>query len=377
MSLKQTAHSAAGVLLAAGLVLTPAAHQTVVAQTGVRDSPPASLIAALSDKAADVYTKIVFPCRDEKQKVIAKERQDLEKCSECRAQLPDLVRIEKAAMARCDIKGYDQRIADIDGRIDQLVQQLKTLNTRFLGLAQSNATLTEEIKAGETEAMATFTEAAVGDIMDYVLNYAPDKQIELIEAAEARMQEVKDVRRVTKRELGTFVAEMRAELQGKSKSEARAILLAKLQRVKLLANGIKEVNFASGEIASHNIDHVMGVKSEPSAELIDTAYGALVTNLQIVQHETEKKLLDVIVLNHVLGYSRDAIKIGLVFANLNQLGKNVDGLASLSRAADSQRKIAKSQLDYLIKQRKALVEERAESESVANEAKPGSKESQP
>src|SRR5205823_11177748 len=98
--------------------------------------------------------------------------------------------------------------------------------------------------------------------MDYVLNLPPDKQIAMIKAAEGRLVNVRAVSRVEKGELGAFVVEMKAELAGKSKAEARAIIVARLDRVKLLVAGIRTANLASGQVATHNLDEVMGVKPD-------------------------------------------------------------------------------------------------------------------
>jgi site-specific recombinase len=345
---------------------TVAQDGVVAAKTTVRESPPASLVRAVENESGDVYAKVVFPCRDTKEKVIAAERQREESCPECQGQLPQLAIIEKQAMARCDVKGYDVRIADVDARMDAVIGRLKSLVGAFEQQARSNEVLTGEIKEGETEAEATFTEAAVGQIMDGVLNWAPERQIEKIDLAEEVMKRGRNVKYVTRGELGEFVSEIRAELRGKSKQQARAILVARLERAKLLADGIRSVNFASGQVANQNIDKAFGVKSDVSAERLDRAYGAVVTSLQIVEDQSANKLKAMADLCHVLGYSQDAVKIRIVFANLNQLEQNVDGLSSLTRAAESQRKIAKSEIDYLVQKRRILVEQRNDSMSVAN-----------
>jgi hypothetical protein len=338
----------------------------IAAQTAMHDPPPSSFVAAVESEAADVDATIVKPCKNKKEKIIGAERQREESCSECQAQLAQLAIVERQALARCDVEGYDARIADLDARTGKVIAQLQNLVLKFKQQAQSDEDLSEEIKKGETEAEATFTEAAVGKVMDWVLNLPPDKQIALIEAAEERLKDVKDVRRVTKGELGAFVLEMKAELAGKSKAQARAIIVTKLENAKLLADGIKGINVASGQIASHNIDKIMGTRPDVTGELLDSAYGALVTGLQITAGQSAEKLKLLIASSHVLGYGLDAVKIGAVFANLSQLQQNVDGLSSLTQAAESQRKIAKSEIDYLVQKRRVLVEQRNKSQRVAD-----------
>ena len=355
------------VITATGLTL---AGGVVCAQTTAGEDSSAgtvaALVAAVENKAADVYATIVVPCKDKKEKIIEVERRREESCSECQAELPQLMIVERQALARCDVEGYDARIADVDARMGKVIAQLQNLILKFKQQAQSNESLSEEIKEGETEAEATFTDAAVGKVMDWVFNLPPDKQIALIEAAENRLKDVKDVRRVTKDELGAFVLKMKAELAGKSKTQARAIIVTKLENAKLLADGIKGVNFASGQIASRNIDKLIGTRSNVTGELLDGAYGALVTGLQITAEQSAKKVQLLITSSHVLGYAQDAIKISAVFGNLYQLQQNIDGLSSLTKAAERQRKIANSEINYLVQKRQILVEQRNESQSVAD-----------
>jgi len=356
----------AGILLAQATAAQNAAEGVVVARTTVRDSAPASLVTAVENYSGDVYSKIVFPCRDANEKAIEVVRQHEQSCSVCQDQLPKLAIAEKQTMARCDVKGYDARIADVDARMDVVIGRLKSLAAAFERQAQSNETLTDEIKEGQTEAEATFTNAAVGQIMDGMLNWPADKQIERIELAEKVLRPDKNAKYVTSGELGKFVTDFRAELRGKTAEQARDIVVAKMERAKLIAEGIGVVNRASGLAASRNIDQAFGVKSDVSAQRLDMAYATFLTTLEIVEDQSAKKIGAMTALCGVLGYSQDAIKIRVVFANINQLQQNVDGLSSLSRAAESQRRIAKSEIDYLVQKRKILVEQRTDSMRAAN-----------
>lgn len=337
----------------------------LMAQTTVSEHPPDWLVAALVSKKAEVESTVVKPCKTKKENLIAPERERLKECDKCKGQLPQLAIIEKQALARCDIAGIDERIADVDERKDAVIARLGTLIKQFQQQTQSNEVLSDEIKDGEIEAKTTFTEAAVGQTMDKLLNWAPEKQIGLIKAAEGRLTEVRAPSRVINGELGAFVVEMKAELAGKSKAEARAIILARLDKVKLLVAGVKTVNLAQGEIASHNLDKVMGVRPDATGEVLDVAYASLVTGLQIVEDQSAKSVATIVKLNHVLGYAQDTVKISAVFGNLYQLQQNVDGLSSLAAAAENQRKTAKSELDYLVKVHGELVKERDDAQHVA------------
>jgi hypothetical protein len=361
---------AAGLLLAAGR-LSP--QETVdkasptgvlVAHTTVSEHPPVLLVAALESKNAEVESTVVKPCKTRREKLIAAKKKELEVC--CREQLPQLAIIERQTLASCDIDGIDERIAYVDERKDAVIARLETLVTQFQQKAQSNEVLTDEIRDGETEAEATFTEAAVGQTMDKLLNWTPDEQVELIKAAEERLKEVKRPSSVVKGELGAFVAELKAELAGKSRAEARAIIVAKLENAKLLVAGVRSVNAAQGQIASHNIGKVMGAKPDVTGEVLDATYASVVTGLQIAADHSAKSVATIIKYNRVLAYAQDTVKIAAVFGNLSQLEQNVDALSSLTTAAESQRKTAKSELDYLLKVRGELVEKRHEAEQAAS-----------
>lgn len=362
---------AAGLALAAGRLLPDTTvgrafpTAALVAQTSVSERPPDWLVAAIESKKADVESTVVKPCRTQKETLITTERQREQNCPECGGQLAKLAIIERQALARCDIAGIDERIADVDERENTVIARLETMIKQFQREAQSNEVLSDEIKEGEIEAEATFTEAAVGQTMDELLNWAPAKQIELLEAAEEGLKEVRAPSRVTKGELGAFVAEMKAELAGKSKTEARAIIVARLEKVKLLVAGVKSVNLVQGRIASHNLDQVLGAKPNVTGEVLDATYASLVTGLQIVADQSAKSVATISKLNRILGYAQDTVKIGAVFGNLHQLRQNVEGLSSLAAAAESQRKTAKLELDYLVKVRRELIEERGEALHVA------------
>ncbi len=328
---RPVAGGARGILLATILVFTQTTVGPTVAlmaQTTVSERPPEWLVAALVSKKAEVESTVVKPCKTKKENSIAPERERLKERSECRGQLPQLAIIEKQALARYEV-------------------------------------LSDEIKDGEIEAEATFTEAAVGQTMDKLLNWAPDKQIGLIKSAEGRLTEVRAPSRVINGELGAFVAEMKAELAGKSKAEARAIIVARLEKVELLVAGVRSLNLAQGQIASHNLDKVMGAKPNVTGEVLDMAYASLVTGLQIAEDQSAKSVAAIVKLNHVLGYAQDTVRISAVFGNLYQLQQNVEGLSSLAAAAESQRKTAKLELDYLVRVRGELVGERDKAQHVA------------
>lgn len=356
---------ARGILVATILVFTQTAvgpADALMAQTSASEPPPRWLVAETENKKSDVEAAVVKPCKAKNEELIAPTRVAAKPCDKCSAQLAI---IEKQALARCDIAGLNERIADVDERKDAVIARFETLARQFQQQAQSNGVLSDEIKDGETEAEATFTEAAVGQVTDKLLNWAPDKQIELIKAAEGRLSEVRAPSRVVKGELGAFVAEMKSELAGKSKAEARAIIVARLEKVKLLVAGVGTVNLAQAQIASHNLDKVMGVKPDVTGEMLDTAYASLITGLQIAEDQSAKRVASIVKLNPVLGYAQDTIKISEVFGNLYQLHQNVEGLSSLAAAVESQRKTAKWELDYLVKVHGKLVKERDEAQQIA------------
>lgn len=368
--LRRFATIGAGLALAAGSLLAQTTADqgsdgVLVAKTTVQESTPAWLVTAIESKKEEIDSTVVKPCKTKKENLIAPEKERVQGCEDCRGQLAQLAIIEKQAMARCDISGIDQRIADVDERRNAVIERFKSLVSQFQQQAQSNEVLSDEIKDGEIEAEATFTEALVGQTMDKLLNWAPEDQIELIKAAEERLNEVKAPSRVVKGELGAFVAELKAELAGKSKAEARAIIVARLEKVKLLVAGVRTVNAAQGQIAGHNLDKVMGVKPDVTGDVLNGAYAGLVTSLEIAKDQSAKSVATIVKLNHVLGYAQDTIKIGAVFGNLYQLQQNVDGLSSLAAAAESQRRTAKVELDYLVKMRGELVQERDEAQRAA------------
>lgn len=360
---------AAGSLLAQTTAARVSPARVLVAQTTVRESPPAALVRAIENKKDEINATVVEPCKKKRKDTIDNQRKQSESCGPCNEKL-DM--IQNQAYARCEIRGLDERIADLDERKKAVIARLETLLRQFQQQAQSNEALCDEIKNGETEAEAVFLDAAVGHVMDYVLNLPPDKQVEMLKAAEGRLANVSAVTRVQKGELGAFVAEMRAELAGKSKAEARAIVVARLDRVKMLVAGIRAANLASGQVASHNLDEVMGTKPDVTGERLDAAYASLLTSLQVVKDQSAENLAKAVKLDHVLGYTQhalgygeDAVKISAVFGNLYQLYQNVDGLSSLQAAAESQRKTAKFELDYLVKTREKLAEERSQKQTFA------------
>ena len=338
-----------------------------MAKTTVRESPPASLVRAIESKEAEITSTVVEPCKTKRHNLIAQERARIVACADCQGQLAQLATIEKQAKARCDISGIDQRIADVDERKNALIERFKSLVGRFQQQAQSNQVLSDEIKDGEAEAIVTFKEAAVGQAMDKLLNGLPEDQIKIVQAAEERMGEVKAVSRITKGELGAFVAEMKAQLAGKSKAEARAIIVARLEKVKEIVANVRIANSTQGLIVGHNLDEVLGAKPNVTGDMLNAAYAGLVTSVQIAKDQSSTSLANIVKLNRVLGYAQDTVKIGAVFGNLYQLHQNVDGLSSLAAAAESQRRTAKMELDYLVKVRADLVRQRDEAKRAAGQ----------
>ncbi len=353
---------ALGMVFVAGVSL---AAESLRAQVPAGDDPPPWLVSALETKEADVQANIVGPCKATNENALAPERERETKCPACSEELAQFAVVERQVMARCDIRGIEARLADIDDRKKAALARLAQLVQQFQRQVKSNEVLCDEIAADESQAKAAFKEAAAGQILSTVLDMAPGQQIARIEAAETKLAEVKAVSRVRTGELGAFVAEMKAELAGKSKAEARAILAARLEDARQAAIALRLVYLTAEQSVGAGLTQRLEEKPDATGAMLDADYATLQTALQILKDRGAEGATKILKYDYVFALAPDAIKISGVFGNIYQLGQNVDGLSSLAAAADSQRKTAARELNYLVEIRQEVAATRNDAESAA------------
>jgi hypothetical protein len=334
---------------------------------------------ALLAKQAEIAGSVVTPCRDRVQAVIKPQIEHDRTCdcfpseSERQVQLTKDHRAEEQALARCDLKGLDVQSAFIDEREGLVRAHLRDMIQKFQGQASAYESWGGDAERGGKEAqdkigqmlVSNAIEAMIGDMIKTDEKEMTQRIDEVVKHA----QGLRDVRRVRTGELKGLVVAMRKELAGKSKVEAKQIILNKLGEMKL---AVADVTTVEKRLAKGFADASVPRDDEPFAEQKTQSYleGEYANLLSITDIAARHGVKDAKVFARaagVLAFAPDAIDAAAILYNASAIEDNVSGLDKLREAAEQQRAALSAEMKVLVAQRRAIAAERSK---IAQSASP-------
>jgi len=330
-------------------------------------------------KRAQIVTSVVTPCKDRAEALAGPEEEHEKHCdcfeSEAKRQesLSTLHRVTQQALVRCDLIGLDAQIAYIDQREAALRDGLRDMVGKFRAQASAYESWGVDAERGKKEAqdkigqilIANTAGAMVDDIVDANDELITSRLDDLTKHAES----LRDVRRVRTGELKEIVAAMKQELTGKSKAEARQIIVSELNASKLAVDDSADVE---KRLAKYIVDASIPRDDEPSAEektqsYLEGDYSTLLTAIHVAANHGVKDAKIFATAAGVLAFAPDAIDTAAILYNASAIGDNLSGLDSLRAASEQQRAALSAEFKMLVARRREIETKRS---SIAPAVKP-------
>lgn len=334
------------------------------------DARVAAVKRALAAKEEQIATNVVTPCKDRAQAIVQPQIEHDKTCdcfaseTDRQEQLARDRRMLEQALARCDLKGLDAQTEYIDERETTVRASLRDMMDKFRDQANAYASWGGDAERGQKEAqdkiaqmiLANAIEAMIGDIIN-----TDEKELNRrIDELAKHAQGLRDVRRVRTGELKELVMTMRQELAGKSKAEAKQIILKNLDATKLATGDVVALE---KRLAKGIGDASVPRDDEPSAEqtteaYLESQYATFLTSLDIAGRNGVKDARVFAKTAGLLAFAPDAIDTAAILYNASAIEDNISGLDKLRAAAERQREDLSAEMKELITQRQALAARR-------------------
>jgi hypothetical protein len=346
---------------------------------GAPDPHVEAVKRALAAKQEEIAGSLVTPCKDRVEAVMKPQVEHDTTCdcfpseSARQEQLANDNRVKEQSLARCGLKGLDAQTAYIDEREAAVRTHLRDMIQKFQAQASEYESWGGDAERGEKEArdkigqmiLANAIEAMIGDIIKTDEKEMTRRIDEVVEHARG----LRDVRRVRTGQLKELVVALRQELAGKSKAEAKQIILGELRATKLAAGDVSAVE---KRLAKGFANASVPRDDEPSAEqktqfYLEGEYSNLLTAIDIVGRHGVKDAKVFARAAGVLAFAPDAIDTAAILYNASAIEDNLSGLDKLREAAEQQRTALSLEMKVLVARRQAIATERS---NIAQNAKP-------
>lgn len=285
------------------------------------------------------------------------------------ASIRKLEEVGRQAKVRCEIKGVDAQIAFIRKTEDEHLARLKQILERFQGQVGGFEAWGDEAKRGLEEAYRKIDDLELGTLASELTAAGTEATERHLESMFEKAALMRDPRHARIGELKQFINTLRAGVRGKTRDEAKRIILGRLEGAR------REVGDFAGiseHLAGRLAPAVLLTHGEnPSWELLrsslDESYAGILLAVQFAEEHGSRAVSSLGKAAGVLGFLPDMIDAASILYRASVVGCNLDGLEQLRSAAESGRKIQQQDLAALAGMRSDLDRKRQE---LAQETQP-------
>jgi len=341
------------------------------------DTYEAIEMRAFLAKRADITTTLVIPCKASQEAVIQPAVQHYTTCDcfpkedDRQAALADLRLAEQRALGQCELNGLDAQLSYINRREAAVRDGLRDMVRKFQAQTSSFESLGSDAAEGKSEAEKKIGEMiisnGVGAMVDTIVDTNTEEEAKRIEEMIAHAKSVNVVRSVRTGELEDVVKAMKSELTGKSKDEAKQIVLSKLRAAQ---KSIKDVAALDKQLSERIVNVSIPRDDEPSSEertqaYLTGGYAALLTDIKIMANHGVTGVKALEPATGVLALAPDGIDAAAILYKASALGDNLSGLEQLRAAAERQRIVYMAEMSVLVDEHHAIDAERARTKQAA------------
>lgn len=312
-------------------------------------APP--LERRLQEEERRLAREVTQPCKTDVQRKAREGRQTISDCPCPNAERERMEAELKAAVERnstqCEIRGIDRLLAFIEKERGAHVSRLQSLKAKFEGRVGSYLASAQEITKEYDETLERINQLFFGALQQaFIAKRAADLEGE-IDQLITRFQTVRDVRRVRKEELKSYIVSLRAELKDRTPENAKRLLLRRLKEEK---QAIRDFEKVGKEIGTQLLN--VGASS-PDREL-ELAYGALINSLDIAVGHGSRAVATVGKAAGILGLLPDMVDGATRLWTITVQRTELEALDQLHAVATGDFGRTKEELKILVEKRRDL-----------------------
>lgn len=284
-----------------------------------------------------------------------------------RASIAGLLKVTDHAIARCEIKAVDAKMAYVVEKEREQLNHLRRLKSQFQSQVQAYESWGHDAEKGQFDAVQKIKEVGLSYIAGTLTELSSKGVSERIDVMLSKTKGVRDPRRVRIGEVKEWVLSLRQELKGKSRDESKEIIIKSLDETGQFVRDLTVIEKKiSGDVARIVVSD--DDRDSTQADLrpaLDEAYGIIITAIEIAKEHGVKSAVALGKTTTLLGFAPDMIDTAELLYRANVVVLNLDGLDELRAAAESQRRAANRELIAAVQQRHELEKERTHFEGLA------------
>lgn len=299
------------------------------------------------------------------QKIDEKAQQGFESidsCGECNEEVKQnnraqLERIANRARLKCMLSGLDAKIAFVDEERKAKIAVLKKLRDQYILQVKNYEEWNAEIKKNLDDALKQLLQTSFSIVTDALLDGTEKEVDQKIDKLISKVGKYKDARRFKDKDLRIFLHGMRQELRGKSKEEAKAIILDRLEAVKREIHDIDRLKDANDITDAINV-----LEADPAddkfREKFEAAYKLIITGSELVKEHSAKALGALSKGLGVIALAPDAMNAGFLVWTASIDNANIVALDGLRDASTQKLQILSRDISDIISRENELKQER-------------------
>jgi len=287
--------------------------------------------------------------------------------AERQAIIRKLLEVGRQAKVRCEMKGVDAQIAFIRKTEDEHLTRLKRMLEQFQGQVGRFEAWEDEAGRGLEEAYRKIDDLELGTLASELTAAGTEAIERHLESMFEKAGVMLDPRHARTGVLKQFINTLRADVRGKSREEAKRIILGRLEGARHEVGDFAGINeHVAGRLApAVLLSHGENSSGELLRSSLDESYAGILLAVQFAEEHGSKAVASLGKAAGVLGLLPDMIDAASILYRASVVGLNLDGLEQLRSAAESGRKIQQQDLAALAGMRGDLDRKRHELEQEA------------
>lgn len=304
--------------------------------------------------------QVVQPCKTEVQRKAKEGQKVISGCpcpeSERQQKTARLQLAIESATRQCELKAIERLIAVVDEERTSQISKLKSIKSQFETQMNSYITLTKELTKQYDETLEKIEQLFLGAIMETLMAGGAAAAEHRVDQVIERFKSVRDVRRVRKDELKSYIVSLRSQLTGKSREEAKRIMLRTLREEKKAIEDFEAVGRTVGrELLKISVSEIEnGPVDQQLKQELELSYGVLLTSLELAVNHGIKTVRTVGKAAGILGLAPEMLDAATTLWAIAVQTTELEALDRLEAVSRTERQRVTAELDALIKTKRAL-----------------------
>jgi hypothetical protein len=269
--------------------------------------------------------------------------------------LQELARHRDNGLGACTAEGPKAQLSFIAQQEKDHVARLRTLIAQFQTQTRNLEALGNDAEQGIRDAWGKITEVTFAALLSAIIDGSQADVERRIDDMLARAGGMKNPRGVRKGDLKEWVDALRHDLKGKSKAEAKAMIIESLKTARPRTQDLAAIDKQLAALDAKLLGDAVRRESSTGSDIaLDQAYASVLTGLQIAQNHGVRSVATLAKSGTLLAAVPQAIDVIEFGGRILVIGQNIEGVDRLYAAAEQQRTAASMEYRLLVDQRRQL-----------------------